>query len=109
MHFSCTSKIRDTRVKIQRLIKNEISSNRCTGKTSAGVLEKRSREGQSILYTYKRLGIACFTEKVKSSMKDVFASKPKCENAQLCCLIANATSEGLKMLKLYAVVQTEPG
>ena len=35
--------------------------------------------GQRILYTYKRLGMGCFTENVKSLLKYVFALKPKCE------------------------------
>ena len=79
MQFSCTYEIRDTRVKFKGLIKNEISSNRCTGKNNVGVWAKRSREGQRILHTYKRLGMGCFPKKVKSSLKYVFALKPTCE------------------------------
>ena len=48
------------------------------GKNNAGVWEK-SGEDQRILFSYKGLGMGCFTKKVKSSLRYDFALKPECE------------------------------
>ena len=78
MHFSCTYEIRDNRVKNSKgLLSVKLTQIDAQAKNNAGVWEKRCRKGQRILY--KRLGMGCFSKKVKSSLKYVFALKPKCE------------------------------